>query len=97
MPGRLPAGTGTGQTLGLPAAASGKTKRRETSIPPGQEEAFRAAYEAGDKRDTIARFRLSRAQLAQVVGWPKRQESRLRLAGTSMAMPYADECLHACV
>lgn len=61
---------------GLPAAtaAIGKTKKRAGSIPPGQEKVIRAAFEAGVKPGTIARqFRLSRAQVEQVVGSPKRR------------------------
>ena len=58
------------------AAAGGKAKKRAGSIPPGQEKVIRAAFEAGVKPGTIARqFRLSRAQVEQVVG---RQKQRRR-------------------
>ena len=65
-----------GKAAGLPAAtaAVGKAKKRAGSIPPGQEKVIRAAFEAGVKPGTIARqFRLSRAQVEQVVGRPKRR------------------------
>lgn len=63
-----------GKAAGLPAAAGGKAKKRAGSIPPGQEKVIRAAFEAGVKPGTIARqFRLSRAQVEQVVGRPKRR------------------------
>ena len=59
---------------GLPTAPGGKPKKRAGSIPPGQEKVIRAAFEAGVKPGTIARqFRLSRAQVEQVVGSPKRR------------------------
>ncbi len=59
---------------GLPAAAGGKAKKRAASILPGQEKVIRAAFEAGVKPGTIARqFRLSRAQVEQIVGRPKRR------------------------
>ena len=58
---------------GLPAAG-GKAKKRAASIPPGQEKVIRAAFEAGVKPGTIARqFRLSRAQVEQIVGRRKRR------------------------
>ena len=63
-----------GKASGLPAAAGGKAKKRAGSIPPGQEKVIRAAFEAGVKPGTIARqFRLSRAQVEQVVGRRKRR------------------------
>ena len=68
--GVYPPATAPGKASGPPAAAGGKAKK----IPPGQEKVIRASFEAGVKPGTIARqFRLSRAQVEQVVGSPKRR------------------------
>ena len=51
----------------------GKTKARPLPIPPGQAKVIRAALEAGVKPATIARqFRISRAQVEQLLGKPTR-------------------------
>lgn len=53
-----------------PAAAAGT---RAPSISPGQAKIIRAAFDAGVKPAAIARqLRVSRAQVAQIVGRPKR-------------------------
>lgn len=53
-----------------PAAA--RTRTQTTPISPGQRKIIRAAFDAGVKPATIARqFRVSRAQVAQIVGRPK--------------------------
>ena len=53
--------------------AGGKTKARPLPIPPGQAKVIRAALEAGVKPATIARqFRISRAQVEQLLGKPTR-------------------------
>lgn len=51
------------------AAAGGRAKRRPLPIAPGQAKIIRAAFEAGVKPAAIARqFRVSRAQVEQIVG-----------------------------
>ena len=58
-----------------PAASSakGRTKKRPLPVPPGQARLVRAAHEAGVKPAAIAReLRLSRAQVEQVIGAPRR-------------------------
>ena len=72
-----------GETTPLPAASgkaprSGRAartgaKKRTLPIAPGQEKVIRAAFEAGVKPATIARqFRVSRAQVEQIVGRQKK-------------------------
>ena len=71
------------ETTPLPAASgkapwSGRAtktgaKKRTLPIAPSQEKVIRAAFEAGVKPATIARqFRVSRAQVEQIVGRQKR-------------------------
>ena len=64
----------SGKALGPGAAAGGKAKKRTGPVPPGQAKVIRAAFEAGVKPASIARqFRLSRAQVEQVVGAQRRR------------------------
>lgn len=63
-----------GNAAGPRVAAGGKAKKRMSPVPPGLAKVIRAAFEAGVKPATIARqFRLSRAQVEQVLGTQKRR------------------------
>lgn len=67
-----PPHSGSGEPPKRAPVAPAGTRARTTSISPGQAKIIRAAFEAGVKPATIARqFRVSRAQVAQVVGRPK--------------------------
>lgn len=67
-----PPTAGPGKAPGSGPAAETRAKKRVLPVPPGQQKIIRAAFEAGVKPATIARqFRISRAQVAQIVGRPK--------------------------
>ena len=64
-----PPRSSSGNALGRAPAAGGGTKKRVLPIAPGQAKVIQAAFEAGVKPATIARqFRVSRAQVEQIVG-----------------------------
>ena len=68
----VPPRSGSGKTPAAAPPVGGKTRARLRPIPPGQAKVIRAAFEAGVKPATIAReFRVSRAQVEQVVGRTK--------------------------
>ena len=68
-----PPRSGSGKASGPLSPGGGKTKARPLPIPPGQAKVIRAALEAGVKPATIARqFRISRAQVEQLLGKPTR-------------------------
>ena len=68
----VPPDSGSGKTPAGAPPAGVKSRARLRPIPPGQAKVIRAAFEAGVKRATIARqFRVSRAQVEQVVGRAK--------------------------
>ena len=65
--------SGSNETQGRAAPAGKMTRERRSPLPPGQEKVIRAAFEAGVKPGTIARqFRVSRAQVEQIIGKPRR-------------------------
>ena len=65
--------SGSNETQGRTAPAGKVMRGRRSPLPPGQEKVIRAAFEAGVKPGTIARqFRVSRAQVEQIVGKPTR-------------------------
>ena len=67
----LPAASG--KAPGSGRAAKFGAKKRTLPIAPSQEKVIRAAFEAGVKPATIARqFRVSRAQIEQIVGRQKK-------------------------
>ena len=67
------AASGSGKPPQSAPAAGGRAKKRPLPVPPGQARLIRAAYEAGVKPAAIARqLRLSRAQVENVIGRPKR-------------------------
>ena len=71
-----PPQSSSGDFPGRVAAAGGGTKKRVLPIAPGQAKVIQAAFEAGVKPATIARqFRVSRAQVVQIVG--RRTRSKL--------------------
>ena len=66
-----PPHSGSGKASGRALPAGARTKERAAPISPGQAKIIRAAFEAGVKPATIARqFRVSRAQVTQIVGRP---------------------------
>ncbi len=57
-------------------ASQPKPKDRTASVPAGQANIIRAAFEAGVKPSAIARqFRISRTQVDRMVGTPKKGAS----------------------
>ena len=57
------------KATGSRSAAGARAKKRALPIAPGQAKVIRAAFEAGVKPAAIARqFRVSRAQVEQIVG-----------------------------
>ena len=67
--GTSPPSPAPGKARGLGPAAGARAKKRALPIAPGQAKVIRAAFEAGVKPATIARqFRVSRAQVEQIVG-----------------------------
>ena len=63
---------GSGEASKHALAAAARKRAATTPISPGQAKIIQAAFDAGVKPATIARqFRVSRAQVAQIVGRPK--------------------------
>ena len=73
--GASPPSPTAGKAPDVEPAAGARAKKRALPIAPGQVKVIRAAFEAGVKPGTIARqFRMSRAQVEQIVGKPERRK-----------------------